>query len=90
MTNVAFKVKTSRQPSGWTYRVVNGLDQTLVTRRGFATENKAREAGRAAAAALTPRPLSQRYSRPTETVGARPAISLQAPKTPSFLSKLFG
>jgi len=89
MTNAHLKVKTSRQPSGWTYRVVNGVDQTLVSRRGFKTENQARHAGRAAAAALTPRPLAQRYLRPQEPA-VRPAVTLQAPKAPSLLSKLFG
>lgn len=89
MTNAHLKVKTSKQPSSWSYRVVNGVDQTLASRRGFKTENQARDAGRAAASALTPRPLAQRYLRPQEPT-ARPTVTLQVPKASSFFSKLFG
>lgn len=89
MSNGILSVKTFGGGSDWGYRVVNGGDQTMVTRRGYATETLARSAGRAAASVFAPPRMSLRYtSDETEMTPARMA-KLQLPKR-SFWKSLFG
>jgi hypothetical protein len=91
MSNARLKVKTFGHGSAWGYRVVNGVGQTLVCRRGFPKETFARIAGRAAADALAPLPNPLRYAPDGPQT---PAPSFTAPKlrTPkqSLWQSLFG
>ena len=62
MTNVSLRVKTTHSAAGWSYAVVNGVGQTLASRRGYPTDNSARAAGHAAADALAPVAQPTRYT----------------------------
>lgn len=62
MTYGSLRVKTTHSAAGWSYAVVNGVGQTLATRRGYPTDNVARIAGRAAADALAPVAQPSGYS----------------------------
>ncbi len=73
MSNALLKVKTFGHGSTWGYRVVNGVGQTLVSRRGYPGETFARIAGRAAADALSPLTNTIRYT-PEPPVKAPPAF----------------
>jgi len=70
MNNASLRVKTTRSASGWDYAVVNGVGQTLATRRGYPTDNAARAAGLAAADALAPVAPPSRYTYLPEVDGA--------------------
>lgn len=76
MTNGILRVKTTRSASGWGYAVVNGVGQTLVSRRGYATENAARAAGRAAADALAPVAPASTHAYLSETETAASKVDL--------------
>lgn len=89
MGNSLFKVKTRKQANIWIYSVVNGTGHTVASRRGFASEAKARDAGHAAAAALTPVPVSTRFAR-LRAIDQRPAMTVVAAPKKSFLQTLFG
>lgn len=91
MNNSLLRVKTFGHGSSWGYRVVNGVGQTLVSRRGYPKETFARVAGRAAADALAPITSPIRYS-PDPSQPAPPAFKapkLRAAKQP-FWQSLFG
>lgn len=91
MSNSLLKVKTFGHGSSWGYRVVNGVGQTLVSRRGYPGETFARIAGRAAADALSPLTNTIRY---TPEPSAQTATAFKAPKLrtqkQSFWQSLFG
>jgi len=89
MSNPLLKVKTRKQASAWSYSVVNGTGQTIASRRGFATETKARDAGHAAVFALTPAPISLRHLRIRQTA-ERPVVAITVAPKPFFLRSLFG
>lgn len=89
MSNGVLKVKTFAQASDWGYRVVNGVGQVLVSRRGYATEARARKAGQAASDALAPIKSTVRYSQDPIPVASSRLAKLQAPKQ-SFWQSLFG
>jgi hypothetical protein len=89
MSNALLKVKTFAQAADWGYRVVNGVDQTIVSRRGYATESRARKAGQAAADALAPIKSTVRYSQDPTPVPSSRLARLQAPKQ-SFWQSIFG
>jgi hypothetical protein len=89
MSNGVLKVKTYAQASDWGYRVINGVGQTMVSRRGYATEARARKAGQAAADALAPIKSTIRYSQEPTPVASSRLARLQAPKS-TFWQSLFG
>lgn len=86
MSNRLLKVKTFRQGPSWSFRVINGASSTLATRRGFATENFARQAGWAAADALAPVAAAIRL---THDLPPQPRPRVKA-VNPSFWRSLFG
>ena len=77
MNNGSLRVKTSRSASGWGYAVVNSLGQTLVTRRGYPTDNAARAAGHAAADALAPGEKPSRYTYLSEPAESQSKLRTQ-------------
>ncbi len=91
MSNALLRVKTFGRGSNWGYSVVNGVGQTLVSRRGYPKETFARIAGRAAADALAPLTTPIRYS---QDPAQKPAPSFKPPKLRSpkqtFWNSLFG
>ena len=91
MSNALLRVKTFGHGSNWGYSVVNGVGQTLVSRRGYPKETFARIAGRAAADALAPLTSPIRYS---PDPGQKPVQSFKAPKLRAadrpFWKALFG
>lgn len=91
MSNALLRVKTYGHGSNWGYSVVNGVGQTLVSRRNYPKETFARIAGRAAADALAPHTNPIRYS-PDPAQKPAPSFrhpQLRAPKQ-SFWKSLFG
>ncbi len=89
MSNGILKVKTFAQASDWGYRVINGAGQILVSRRGYATDARARKAGQAAADALAPIKSTVRYSQDPTPVASSRLARLQSPKS-TFWQSLFG
>ena len=90
MSNALLRVKTFGHGSSWGYSVVNGVGQTLVSRRGYPKETFARIAGRAAADALVPLTSPLRYSPDVTPKAIAPSKpQLRAPRK-SLWQSLFG
>jgi hypothetical protein len=63
MTNTGLRVKTSGRGGDWCYSVLGPSSRVLVTRRGFPSEYAARNAGWAAADALSPVAVAERLAQ---------------------------
>ncbi len=63
MTNTGLRVKTSGRAGDWCYSVLSPAGKVLVTRRAFPSEYAARNAGWAAADALSPVAVAERLAQ---------------------------
>ncbi|MDP3494185.1 MAG: hypothetical protein Q8R82_13825 [Hyphomonadaceae bacterium] len=88
MSNRTLRVKTSGRGSDWCYSVLSPDGRVLITRRAYPSEYAARNAGWAAADALSPVTVAMRLTqdRPAQVDwrAMRPANS-----KPSFWRSLF-
>jgi hypothetical protein len=90
MTNTTLRVKTSGRGSDWCYSVLGPAGQVLMTRRAYPSEYAARNAGWAAADALSPVTVAMRLTQETTPrTQWRAAARTVAPK-PSLWRSLFG
>ena len=90
MTNTTLRVKTSGRGSDWCYSVLGPAGQVLMTRRAYPSEYAARNAGWAAADALSPVTVAMRLTQATPPRtqwrdAARPVTA-----KPSLWRSLFG
>jgi len=89
MTNPTLRVKTSGRGSDWCYSVLSPAGQVLMTRRGYPSEYAARNAGWAAADALSPITVAMRLTQERPARANWRSVTPTARK-PTLWRSLFG
>ncbi len=89
MTNTTLRVKTSGRGSDWCYSVLGPSGQVLMTRRAYPSEYAARNAGWAAADALSPVTVAMRLTQERPARANWRSVTPTARK-PTLWRSLFG